>query len=214
MEFRPEAPPHFSELRRANGISLEMISHRTKIPVSVLEDIEHERFDRMPRGIFARSYVRDYAREAELDPDVVLARVIAKLPGDEALARVDETLVPLRRSNPAAGRPTSAMAALAGLIVVVGLWFGRPASAPLLDARPVATAGVADVAGVQPSAVIQRTAPETGAAARPVRRMRASSSAEQKHDASENVFSRIGGTFKKIFGGDDDKPRRPATRTR
>ena len=75
---------HFSDRRRQNGVSLADISRRTKIPLPLLEDLERERFDRFPPGIFARAYVRAYAEEACLDIGVVLARVIRKLPGDES----------------------------------------------------------------------------------------------------------------------------------
>jgi len=86
---RPPSRVHFSERRRQNGVTLADIARRTKIPLPLLEDLEHERFDRFPAGIFARAYVRAYAAEAGLDQDVVMARVIRKLPGDEALSDVN-----------------------------------------------------------------------------------------------------------------------------
>lgn len=75
---------HFSDRRRQNGVSLADISGRTRIPLPLLEDLEQERFDRFPPGMFARAYVRAYAEEACLDVEVMLARVIRKLPGDDA----------------------------------------------------------------------------------------------------------------------------------
>ena len=65
---------HFSDQRRQNGVSLADISRRTRIPLPLLEDLEQERFDRFPPGMFARAYVRAYAEEACLDVEVMLAR--------------------------------------------------------------------------------------------------------------------------------------------
>jgi hypothetical protein len=92
MRLRPSSRVHFSVRRRQNGVALADISRRTKIPLLLLEDLEKERFDRFPPGIFARAYVRAYAEEACLDVDVVLARVIRKLPGDETLSDVSEVI--------------------------------------------------------------------------------------------------------------------------
>ena len=58
------------QLRRARaerGISLEMISERTKIAVRHLESLEGERFKDLPGGVFNRSMVRSYARVVGLD---------------------------------------------------------------------------------------------------------------------------------------------------
>ncbi|MBI2835132.1 MAG: helix-turn-helix domain-containing protein [Acidobacteria bacterium] len=84
------APAHYSVLRRRKGISLDEISEQTKIPVPVLQDLEAERFDRLPPGIYARAYVRAYAGAAGLDPEAILAHVMPRLPGDESLQHVEE----------------------------------------------------------------------------------------------------------------------------
>ena len=58
------------QLRRARaerGISLEMISERTKIAVRHLESLEQERFEDLPGGVFNRGIVRSYARVVGLD---------------------------------------------------------------------------------------------------------------------------------------------------
>jgi len=58
------------QLRRARaerGISLEMISERTKIAVRHLESLEEERFKDLPGGVFNRGMVRSYARVVGLD---------------------------------------------------------------------------------------------------------------------------------------------------
>src|SRR5438067_11941797 len=117
---------------------------------------------RSPRGIFARSYVRTYAKEAGLDPDVVLARVIRKLPGDEAIETVQEAVAPrpnagrLRMIPVASPLRTRAASAIFGVVVLVGLMCGSnyigpvngfdshdsATAPPPLEARAVGTSGM------------------------------------------------------------------------
>ena len=58
--------------REARGITLEDISASTRIPVHVLEAIEHDEFHRLPGGIFNVSFMRQYASAVGLDEDEVV----------------------------------------------------------------------------------------------------------------------------------------------
>jgi cytoskeleton protein RodZ len=60
--------------RTARQLTLAEISHRTKIKESLLRAIEDNRFDRVPGGLFTRSYLRAYAREVQLDPESLVAQ--------------------------------------------------------------------------------------------------------------------------------------------
>ena len=51
------------------GLDLENISRDTKISVRMLELIEGDRFEKLPGGVFARSFVRQYARAVGLDEE-------------------------------------------------------------------------------------------------------------------------------------------------
>ena len=58
------------ELRRARTartLSLEDVSRRTRISLSVLRAIEANQFEQVPRGLFARGFLRAYAREVGVD---------------------------------------------------------------------------------------------------------------------------------------------------
>jgi cytoskeletal protein RodZ len=50
------------QLRRKAGVSLEVISNRTKISTSYLRAIESEEFDKLPGGVFDTNFIRQYAR--------------------------------------------------------------------------------------------------------------------------------------------------------
>jgi cytoskeleton protein RodZ len=64
--------------RTARQLSLDEIANRTKINGSLLRAIEDNRFDRVPGGLFTRSYLRAYAREVHLDPETIVERYRAE----------------------------------------------------------------------------------------------------------------------------------------
>ena len=55
--------------RERKGLTLSEIAARTKISVHALEAIEAEQFDRLPRGVFRRAYLRAFAGVVGLDAD-------------------------------------------------------------------------------------------------------------------------------------------------
>ncbi len=66
--------PPLGQHRCRNGVSLEQIAEETKISIRFLRAIEAERFDELPGGIFARSYIRQYAAAIGFDEDELLRR--------------------------------------------------------------------------------------------------------------------------------------------
>src|SRR5215469_892913 len=67
--------------RQKRNLDLDQVSRQLKISTRFLEAIEGEDFDRLPGGVFAKSFVRQYARMLDLDED-------------EAAAQVQRTLAP------------------------------------------------------------------------------------------------------------------------
>jgi len=59
--------------REMRGVALEEISAATKISVRFLNCLEMEDFEKLPGGIFTRSFIRTYARYLGLDEERVLA---------------------------------------------------------------------------------------------------------------------------------------------
>jgi cytoskeletal protein RodZ len=59
-------------VRRNRGITLQQISATTKIGVRSLEAIEMGDFRRLPGGIYATSYIRQYARAIDYPEDDIL----------------------------------------------------------------------------------------------------------------------------------------------
>lgn len=61
--------------RLRRNLDLEQISRELKISQRFLDAIEEERFERLPAGVFARSFVRQYARLLDLDEEELAAEV-------------------------------------------------------------------------------------------------------------------------------------------
>lgn len=61
-----------STVRRNRGITLQQISETTKIGVRSLEAIERGDFRVLPGGIYATSYIRQYARAIDYPEDSIL----------------------------------------------------------------------------------------------------------------------------------------------
>jgi len=80
-------------LRRHKDI--EAISRELKIPAKFLEAIESEQFDRLPAAVFARSFVRQYARYLGLHEEEMV----------EALQRLTEAPPSMAESPAVKGEP-------------------------------------------------------------------------------------------------------------
>ena len=61
--------PNLRRIRIQRGITLEQIAAQTKVSVNLWDGLEHNDFGRWPAGIFARSYVREYASLIGVDPE-------------------------------------------------------------------------------------------------------------------------------------------------
>ncbi len=66
--------------REQRQVSLEDISAKTKIKVSLLEGLEGDDLSRWPQGIFRRAYIRTYAQAIGLEPDTLLQQFLALYP--------------------------------------------------------------------------------------------------------------------------------------
>jgi cytoskeletal protein RodZ len=63
--------------REARAMSVEEVSRATRIPVPSIERIEADHFDDLPGEVFARGFLKAYARALSLSVDDVLARYTA-----------------------------------------------------------------------------------------------------------------------------------------
>src|SRR3954470_16361309 len=68
------------EARERRGLSLRQIANATKISMMTLEALERNDMKRLPGGIFTRAFVRSYALEVGLDPDLAIEEFMGQLP--------------------------------------------------------------------------------------------------------------------------------------
>ncbi|HYO15940.1 MAG TPA: helix-turn-helix domain-containing protein [Thermoanaerobaculia bacterium] len=83
--------------RELREISLRDIAERTKISLRYLEAMEADRFDLLPAPIFAKGFLREYARYVGLSPDEVINHYLA-VQQPEQQDEKEDTLI--RRSRP------------------------------------------------------------------------------------------------------------------
>jgi cytoskeletal protein RodZ len=69
--------------REAREITLREIADRTKISLRYLEAMEDDRFDLLPAPIFAKGFLKEYARYVGLSPDDVVNHYLAVQPQEE-----------------------------------------------------------------------------------------------------------------------------------
>ena len=128
MSERDTFGPRLRRERERRGISLETIATLTNVSVELWIGLEGNDFSRWPKGIFARAFVRDYAKAVGLDANEVVddfcrlfplgdrravprIREQAKLIGHDATIGDDRSLMPDgvdRRSNGEAPPPAAA----------------------------------------------------------------------------------------------------------
>jgi len=89
MSDRETFGPRLRSERERRGMSLETIASVTKVGAELWDGLEHNDFSRWPTGIFARAFVRDYARAVGLDADEVVDEFCRLFPvGDRRAERI------------------------------------------------------------------------------------------------------------------------------
>jgi cytoskeletal protein RodZ len=132
--------------REMRDISLRQIADSSKISLRYLEALEQDRFDVLPAAVFARGFLREYARYVGLNPDEVVNYFILAVKG--GVTEEPETVAPSARPPRdwtyglllAVG-----VAALLGLVALLAYWGERrrprvepppPIAAPPVEPAP------------------------------------------------------------------------------
>ena len=72
MSERDTFGPRLRRERERRGISLETIATITNVSIELWQGFERNDFSRWPKGVFARAFVRDYAKAVGLDANEVV----------------------------------------------------------------------------------------------------------------------------------------------
>jgi cytoskeleton protein RodZ len=92
--------------REMRGVSLEEIADATKISVRALQALEADQFEKLPGGIFTRSFIRTYAKYLGLDVESVMAEfhLVAPASAQQAdLSRISQQRPPRAQQGSRAG---------------------------------------------------------------------------------------------------------------
>jgi len=143
--------------REQQGLSLDVISQRTKIGTEKLRAIEENDIQRLPSGIFLRGFVRAYAREVGLDVEDTVNRYIAQFESQASIVE-DDTPYALAEETPAEISETQRIEeslremSIWGVVVVVLLSLGLLAYMTLRSpsVSPAATVDRAEAPAVTP----------------------------------------------------------------
>ncbi len=120
----PEASRPGSVLRaerEALGVTVREISETLNLSISIIEAIESDDLDRLPGPVFARGYVRGYARLLELDPEPLVAHLARPPDPVAAHASPEPPIWEWIRSRPALVLG-SAAGLLVAFVVVLVIW--------------------------------------------------------------------------------------------
>ena len=131
--------PNLRRLRMQRHVSLDHIADATKVAASLFHGLEKNDFSHWPSGVYARSYVRQYAEAIGADPDSTVdefcrwfehgdrrlertVREQAEIVGHENLAWKDE---PPAKHGDRRGRGSSRPAAPPAGQSSLSAWFVR-----------------------------------------------------------------------------------------
>jgi hypothetical protein len=89
------------DARVAHGISLQAIASATRLSPRIISALDDGRFTDIPAGIYARAYVRAFAKAVDLDADATLATLGDRLPVPVELSPVILEQVRPRTVTPA-----------------------------------------------------------------------------------------------------------------
>jgi helix-turn-helix protein len=101
MSDRDTFGPRLRSERERRGISIETIVTVTKVGADLWLGLERNDFSKWPSGIFARAFVRDYAKAVGLDADEIVDEFCRLFPnGDRRAARIIKPLT-IEKPRPA-----------------------------------------------------------------------------------------------------------------
>lgn len=103
MSDRDTFGPRLRSDRERRGITIDTIVAVTKVSADLWVGLERNDFSKWPSGIFARAFIRDYARAVGLDSDEVVDEFCRLFPqGDRRTGRIIQAQAEIIGHAPAA----------------------------------------------------------------------------------------------------------------
>jgi len=132
------------EARERQGLSLEDIAGRTKLPRRLLESLERNNLAALPPGMYRRAEVLAYANAVGLDPHLALASLArAQGPSSLSIGAVAVATLPAPTQGTRRRYQPALMVILIVLFALVGTWWmvrqfegDRAVAVPSLESSP------------------------------------------------------------------------------
>jgi cytoskeleton protein RodZ len=144
MPARGEAPGSvLGEERLAQNLSVADVARQLKLSIGQVEALEAGDFQRLPGPVFARGFVRNYARLLRLDAEPLLKSLAVSLPRKEPLPPAPPSQdIPFPTAAPRRWRAYAAV--VAAIVAALAIYEFFPGGAgptvsepPACDACPV-----------------------------------------------------------------------------
>jgi len=142
--------------RESLGVTTRDVAETLNLSITMVEAIEADDYERMPAAVFARGYIRAYARLLDLDPEPIVARYPEVAAARDAQQHGESAAVGERlRRHPQLVVAGLVLLALL-LMVLVGVWLW-PADEPARSGGVAAGESVApdDTSGLPPAAMVE-----------------------------------------------------------
>jgi cytoskeletal protein RodZ len=140
--------------REAREVSLDEIANVTKISKSYLGALEEERFDVLPAPVFAKGFLREYAKYVGLDPDEVVNSYLTAMQETQPESSMAE-VSPARKNSfewTTGVLLAGALVLLLGAIGFAGFWAERSQSRErAVEPPPQAALPLVDPAAMEPT---------------------------------------------------------------
>jgi cytoskeleton protein RodZ len=121
MPYDADTPGRLLATARVRaGLTLGDVAARSKVPVAALEAIDADDYRRIGAPVYARGFVRLYAREVGLDPAVPIGLLDAAL-ADARVTAPTEPRAPEAPARRGSGRRTRAMYSLAAVALIAAV---------------------------------------------------------------------------------------------
>jgi transcriptional regulator with XRE-family HTH domain len=89
MSEREAFGPNLRRIRLQRRVSLKQLADETKVAETLWAGLERNDFSRWPNGIFARAYIREYAKAIGVDPEATVDEFCRWFPnGDRRVAPI------------------------------------------------------------------------------------------------------------------------------
>ncbi len=156
--------------REMRGVSLEEIAAATKISGRILKAIEVGDISKLPSGVYARNFIRQYARYLGLDEERVLAEYLLVAPSRSDL---DLSRMASPKPEELAGNSRASLLALLIAAVLLGVGYliytqtRRAPESPAPSAQNAAREATPSATPVKTAAAPRESAASLGAATAP-----------------------------------------------